>query len=234
MKLRPDEITKVLRDQIEQYSGTVDVEEVGSRPPGRRRHRPRPRPRLLRRPRDGRAAPRRDRPRPEPRGGQRRHRAAGRGHPHQGGRRGQAHRQGHPGAGGRGPPGPRGRPAGQPARRPRADRDRGLPPGGVQGAGRDPAPAGEGAAADRHQGHRRPDPDRPRPARADHRRPPDRQDDDRGRHDHQPGRPGRAVLLRGDRPEGLDRRDGGRAGCARPAPWTTRPWSPPPPPRPRR
>jgi len=30
MKLRPDEITKVLRGQIEQYAGTVDVEEVGS------------------------------------------------------------------------------------------------------------------------------------------------------------------------------------------------------------
>ncbi len=30
MKLRPDEITKVLRDQIEDYSGTVEVEEVGS------------------------------------------------------------------------------------------------------------------------------------------------------------------------------------------------------------
>jgi F-type H+/Na+-transporting ATPase subunit alpha len=30
MKLRPDEITKVLREQIEQFSGTVDVEEVGS------------------------------------------------------------------------------------------------------------------------------------------------------------------------------------------------------------
>jgi F-type H+/Na+-transporting ATPase subunit alpha len=30
MKLRPDEITKVLRDQIEHYSGTVDVEEVGT------------------------------------------------------------------------------------------------------------------------------------------------------------------------------------------------------------
>ena len=30
MKLRPDEITKVLRDQIEHYSGTVEVEEVGS------------------------------------------------------------------------------------------------------------------------------------------------------------------------------------------------------------
>ena len=34
--------------------------------------------------------------------------------------------------------------------------------------------AGERAAADRHQGHRRDDSDRPRPARADHRRPPDR------------------------------------------------------------
>jgi F-type H+/Na+-transporting ATPase subunit alpha len=30
MKLRPDEITKVLRDQIEQFTGTVDVEEVGT------------------------------------------------------------------------------------------------------------------------------------------------------------------------------------------------------------
>jgi F-type H+-transporting ATPase subunit alpha len=30
MKLRPDEITKVLRDQIENFSGTVDVEEVGT------------------------------------------------------------------------------------------------------------------------------------------------------------------------------------------------------------
>jgi F-type H+/Na+-transporting ATPase subunit alpha len=30
MKLRPDEITKVLRDQIEDYSATVEVEEVGS------------------------------------------------------------------------------------------------------------------------------------------------------------------------------------------------------------
>jgi F-type H+-transporting ATPase subunit alpha len=30
MKLRPDEITKVLREQIEQYQGQVDVEEVGT------------------------------------------------------------------------------------------------------------------------------------------------------------------------------------------------------------
>jgi len=40
--------------------------------------------------------------------------------------------------------------------------------------------------ADRPQGHRRADPDRPRPARADHRRPPDRQDRRRDRHDPQP------------------------------------------------
>ena len=30
MKLRPDEITKVLRQQIEQYQGGVEVEEVGT------------------------------------------------------------------------------------------------------------------------------------------------------------------------------------------------------------
>ena len=48
------------------------------------------------------------------------------------------------------------------------------------------AAAGRRAAADRHQGHRRHDADRPRPARADHRRPQDRQDRHRHRHDHQP------------------------------------------------
>ena len=54
-----------------------------------------------------------------------------------------------------------------------------TPPGRVQGARRRPAPAGRGADADRPQGDRLDDPDRPRPARADHRRPPDRQDRDR-------------------------------------------------------
>ena len=49
------------------------------------------------------------------------------------------------------------------------------------------APARDRAAADRHQGHRLDDPDRPRPARADHRRPPDRQDRAScHRHHHQP------------------------------------------------
>ena len=62
------------------------------------------------------------------------------------------------------------------------------------------------AAADRHQGDRRDDADRARPARADHRRPQDRQDDDRRRHDPEPEGSGREVHLRGDRPEGLDGR----------------------------
>src|SRR5688500_1508726 len=30
MKLRPDEITKVLRQQIEQFDGSIDTEEVGT------------------------------------------------------------------------------------------------------------------------------------------------------------------------------------------------------------
>ena len=42
-------------------------------------------------------------------------------------------------------------------------------PGRAQGAGRRPAPAGQGADADRTEGDRLDDPDRPWPARADHR-----------------------------------------------------------------
>ena len=68
--------------------------------------------------------------------------------------------------------------------------------------------AGEGAAADRAQGDRRHGADRPRPARADHRRPPDRQDRRRGRRDHQPARQGRHLHLQRDRPEAVDRRAG--------------------------
>ena len=71
-------------------------------------------------------------------------------------------------------------------------------------------PAGEGAAADRPQGDRRDGADRPRPARADHRRPPDRQDRGRRRRDHQPARQGRHLHLQRDRPEAVD----GRAGRA--------------------
>ena len=60
-----------------------------------------------------------------------------------------------------------------------ADRDDRAPPARVQGAGRRRAPAGQGAAPDRDQGDRLDDERRPRPARADHRRPRDRQDRDR-------------------------------------------------------
>jgi F-type H+-transporting ATPase subunit alpha len=86
-------------------------------------------------------------------------------------------------------------------------------------ADRSGAAAGQGAAADRDQGDRRDDPDRPRPARADHRGPRDRQDRNLRRHDPQPEgdrrwRPDEqgpgALHLRRGRPEAVDR-EGGRA-----------------------
>ena len=77
-----------------------------------------------------------------------------------------------------------------------------------------PQEVGARADGDRAQGHRRADPHRPRPARADHRRPPDRQDRHHPRHLPQPEaaqrlrrREGQALLrLRRRRPEALDRR----------------------------
>ena len=65
----------------------------------------------------------------------------------------------------------------------KADR---APPRRRQGAGHPPAQVGARADGDRPQGDRRADPDRPRPARADHRRPPDRQDRHHPRHHPQP------------------------------------------------
>ena len=63
------------------------------------------------------------------------------------------------------------------------------------------------------------DPDRPRPARADHRRPPDRQDGDRDRHDHQQQGQRPHLGLRRDRPAHGDgrgaRRDARRGRRAR-------------------
>ena len=58
------------------------------------------------------------------------------------------------------------------------------------------------------EGHRRDGADRPRPARADHRRPPDRQDRRRRRRDHQPEGHGRHLHLQRDRPEAVDDRAG--------------------------
>ena len=54
------------------------------------------------------------------------------------------------------------------------------------------------------QGHRRHGPHRPRPARADHRRPPDRQDRGRPGRDHQPEGQERRLHLRRHRPEAVD------------------------------
>ena len=78
--------------------------------------------------------------------------------------------------------------------------------------------------------------DRPRPAPADHRRPQDRQDHGRARHDHQPARQlavrrpeeAGALHLRRDRPEGLHDRRRSRARSRSAARWSTRPSSPRP------
>ena len=78
------------------------------------------------------------------------------------------------------------------------------------------------AGADRLQGDRRDGADRPRPARTDHRRPPDRQDRGRGRHDHQPE--GHAALSASTSPSARSRARS-RTWCASSkstARWSTR------------
>ena len=197
---------------------------------GRARHRDRRRhrARLGSAARDGQRAPRVPR-RParvclQPRRGRDRLHHLRRGRRYRGGRPGQADRPHPVGAGRRRVPRP-GRRRPRPAdRRQGSDRRRGRARARAAGAQRGVAPAGEGAALHGHHRDRRDDGDRPRPAPADHRRPPDRQDRGRARHDHQPeavlgNRPGRALHLRGHRPEGLDggrgRRDASRERRAR-------------------
>jgi F-type H+/Na+-transporting ATPase subunit alpha len=63
------------------------------------------------------------------------------------------------------------------------------------------------AGADGTQIHRLDGAGRPRPARADHRRPPDRQERGRDRRDHQPEGHRHQMHLRRDRSEELDRRE---------------------------
>ena len=101
-------------------------------------------------------------------------------------------------------------------------------------ARRDLAQVGVAAGADRPEVDRRDGADRPRPARADHRRPPDRQDRGRDRHDHQPEGQGPHLHLRRDRPEGLvdQERDPQARGARRDG--RTRSSSPRPPPSRRR
>ena len=71
-------------------------------------------------------------------------------------------------------------------RRQGADRGDRAPPRRREGAGHHPAQIRARADGDGPEGDRRADPDRPRPARADHRRPPDRQVGDHPRHDPEP------------------------------------------------
>ena len=100
--------------------------------------------------------------------------------------------------------------------------------------GRDRAQSGQPADADRPEGDRLDGADRPRPARADHRRPPDRQDRGGDRHDHQPEGSGHDLHLRRHRPEGVVDQERGARARSRPARWNTPSSSPPRPPRARR
>ncbi len=91
-----------------------------------------------------------------------------------------------------------------------------LPADRAHRAGRRPAAGRRHAGADRHHRHRLDDPDRPRPARADHRRPPDGQDGHRHRYHHQPEGQGPDLHLRRHRAEaGGGRAHRGHAGAVR-------------------
>ena len=125
-----------------------------------------------------------------------------------------------------------------------ADRRRRAPRRRRQGPRHHPAQVGARADGDRPQGDRRAHPDRPRPARADHRRPPDRQDRRRARRHPQP-----EDLQRGRRQRREPRSStastsrsarsappspSSSRSSRRPARSTTRSSSPPPRPSPRR
>ena len=190
----PDEITKVLRGPDRAVLGHRRRRGGRERPPGRRRHRPHPRPRVVRRARDARVPARRapglalnleeDNVGAVLLGDDRSSRRATRSAARAGSSRCRWARRCSAAwstrSAARSTTAARSRPS---SYRPVEFKA----PGVVQ---RQPVkePLQTGIKAiDAH------DPDRPRPARADHRRPPDRQDGDRGRHDHQPARPGRAA-----------------------------------------
>ena len=211
MQINPDEITSILKSRIEGLdSGTRRADRGRHRAVGGRRHRAPARPRELHVLRDARASPRRHRPGAEPRVRQRRRGAVRRVGAHLRGRHRQAHGLAARDPGRRAAARAHRRPARAPAGRQGRDRRQRDASGRVQGARRRPAPAGQAADADRPEGDRRDDPDRPRPARADHRRPPDGQDRDRDRHDHQQQGHRRRLGLRRDRPAHVDGR-GARA-----------------------
>src|SRR5213594_1335684 len=180
---------------------------------GRDRHRrnlPRPRPLGRDAGRDAGIPEQHLRPRPEPRA-----RLGRRGDPrriraHHRGRHGQVHRPHSRSAGGARAARARGELARPADRRqgpdPRQDDRRDREGRSRRGVEKIRLAAGaDGTEGDRLHGA-----DRPRPARAHHRRPPDGQDCGGGRHHHQPEGQGPHLRLRRDRPESLDHRDRGQ------------------------
>ena len=187
MEIRPAEISEILSKQIAAFDTEANVAETGQVLTRRRRHRPRVRPAELHGRRDGRV-PRRGPARhgAEPRDRQRRRGDLRRRPADPRGRHRAAHRRHRRRSGGRHAARPRGRCARQSDRRQGPDRHLRTAARRGEGARHHSAQVGARADADRPQGDRRADPDRPRSARADHRRPPDRQDRGDHRHDHQP------------------------------------------------
>ena len=104
---------------------------------------------------------------------------------------------------------PRGERAGHAHRRQGPHRHHGDAARGAPGARHHRPPARARAHGHRPQGHRRHDSHRPRPARADHRRPPDRQDRRPARHHHQQRQERPDLHLLRHRPEALVDRAGG-------------------------
>ena len=113
-------------------------------------------------------------------------------------------------------------PLGQPIDGKGRDRDERVPDDRERRTRRRPAPAGQTAAADRHPRDRRADSNRQRAAGADHRRPVDRQNGHRDRHDHQSKGPRRVLRLRRHRSKELDGRRRSRRSSSRRARWRTR------------
>ena len=214
MKFKADEIASVIQKEIEDFRGQIADQRSRSRPRSRRRHCAGLRPGRRDGRRNGRVSQRRARAGLQPRRKLRR-----RDHPRRLPRRSpKATRSKTPGELLSVPVGDAliGRvvdPLGNPLDGKGPILSTETPPAGNDRAGHRRPAAGQAAAADRHQGHRRHDPDRPRPARADHRRPQDRQDRHRHRHDHQPEGAGRHLRLRRLRSAGSRRSPASSKRC---------------------
>ncbi len=220
MKFKADEIASVLQKEIEDFKRAAGDQRGRAGPGSRRRHRALLRPLDGHGRRNGRVSQRRPRPRLQPR----RKLASASSSWATIWRSPRGTRSKRPAACSRSPSGEAliGRvvdPARQSTGRQGADRHHRAAARRDDRPGRRRPPARQTAAADRHQGDRRDDPHRPRSARADHRRPQDRKDGRRHRHDHQSEGWRRDLHLRRLRPacqcHGRRRRSAPRARRAR-------------------